>query len=122
MATLTQAAIFAGRVLIAVLFLGGAVQKMMNPDAAGALLTDAGLPFELVWVALVFNAVAGVALIVGIGVAPVAALLAVYCGVTSFFHLIPDDPWQMSIFVKNWAIAGGCLILAAHAWDVKSRK
>ncbi|HSF65174.1 MAG TPA: DoxX family protein, partial [Paracoccaceae bacterium] len=47
-------------------------------------------------------------------VRPVALALAGYCAVTSLFHWIPGDPWQMSIFVKNWAIAGGCLILAAH--------
>ena len=42
----------------------------------------------------------------------VALSLAAYCAVTSVFHFIPGDPWQMSIFVKNWAIAGGCLALA----------
>jgi len=40
--------------------------------------------------------------------------LGAYCAVTSLFHYIPGDPWQMSIFVKNRAIAGGCLVLAAH--------
>ena len=47
--------------------------------------------------------------------------LAAYCALTSVFHLVPDDPWQMSIFVKNWAIAGGCLCLAAaHAPDERA--
>ena len=53
-------------------------------------------------------------LIAGLWTRPVAASLAAYCMVTSLFHFLPDDPWQMSIFVKNWAIAGGCLVLAAH--------
>jgi putative oxidoreductase len=44
---------------------------------------------------------------------PLAFLLAGYCALTSLFHYIPSDGWQMSIFVKNWAIAGGCLALAA---------
>ena len=34
--------------------------------------------------------------------------------VTSVFHYLPDDPWQVTIFVKNWAIAGGLLVLAGH--------
>jgi putative oxidoreductase len=38
---------------------------------------------------------------------------AAYCAATSLFHLQPQDGWQMSIFVKNWAIAGGLLSLAA---------
>ena len=48
-------------------------------------------------------------------VAPWALALAVYAAATSVFHLRPDDPWQMTIFVKNWAIAGGCLALAVAA-------
>lgn len=105
---------FFGRCLIAVLFLAGAVQKAVDPGAAQALLTGWNWPETLVWLALIYNALAGVALILGVAVRPVALSLAVYCGLTAFFHLIPDDPWQMSIFVKNWAIAGGCLVLAAQ--------
>ncbi len=59
------------------------------------------------------TAVAGLAVIVGVWLGPVAASLALHGMVTSGFHLQPDDAWQMSIFVKNWAIAGGCLVLAA---------
>lgn len=102
-----------GRVLLAALFLAGAVQKALDPGAAQALLAMRGLPEALVWPALVFNAVAGVLVVLGLWLTPVASLLAVYCMVTSWFHLLPDDPWQMSIFVKNWAIAGGLIVLAA---------
>lgn len=107
-------ATLAGRVLIAALFLGGAVQKGSDPSAVEGLLAGGGWPVWLVWPALVFNLGAGVTLIAGVWVRPVAATLAGYCMVTSLFHYIPADPWQMSIFVKNWAIAGGCLVLAAH--------
>lgn len=111
---LADLAVLLGRVLIAALFLGGAAQKWTGPNAVEGLLAGMGLPETLVWPALVFNLLAGLALIAGVQVRAVAALLAAYCAVTSFFHLIPADPWQMSIFVKNWAIAGGCLVLAAH--------
>ncbi len=111
---LTDLAVLVGRILIAVLFLAGALQKAIDPTPVMLLLSGLGLPVALVWVALGFNAVAGVMVVAGWAVRPVAVLLAVYCGVTSLFHLIPDDPWQMSIFIKNWAIAGGCLVLAAH--------
>lgn len=100
------------RCLLAMLFLGGAVQKAMDPTGAQLLLGMYHLPVLLVWPALLFNAVAGVMLLLGLRMRPLALLLAAYCGLTSFFHLIPDDPWQMTIFVKNWAIAGGCLALA----------
>ncbi len=107
-------ATLAGRILIAALFLAGALQKGSNPLPVEVLLAARGWPMWLVWPALAFNLVAGVALVLGVKVRPVAVALAAYCAVTSLFHYIPGDPWQMSIFVKNWAIAGGCLILAAH--------
>lgn len=107
-------ATLAGRILIAALFLAGALQKASNPLPVEVLLAARGWPMWLVWPALAFNLLAGVALVLGIKVRPVAVALAAYCAVTSLFHYIPGDPWQMSIFIKNWAIAGGCLILAAH--------
>ncbi|WP_323765553.1 DoxX family protein [Marinovum sp.] len=111
---LDHAAVFAGRLLIAALFVGGALQKWQSPAGATGLLADWQLPLWLIWPALAFNALAGIALVLGVWVRPVALLLAVYCGATSLFHFLPENPWQMTIFVKNWAIAGGCLVLAAH--------
>lgn len=107
-------ATLAGRILIAALFIAGAVQKGSDPSAVEGLLAARGWPLWLVWPALGFNAAAGILLIAGVAVRPTAAVLAGYCIVTSLFHYIPGDPWQMSIFVKNFAIAGGCLVLAAH--------
>ncbi|MEL7165532.1 MAG: DoxX protein [Pseudomonadota bacterium] len=104
-----------GRYLIAVLFLAGAVQKGVSPNDATTLLIGVGLPAWLIWPAMIFNACAAVSLIFGAYLLTIARLLALYCLATSMFHLIPDDPWQISIMIKNWAIAGGCLILAASA-------
>lgn len=103
----------AGRALIAALFAAGAAQKAADPAAVMGLLAGSGLPVWLVWPAAAFNAAGALALVAGWQRAATGLALAAYCGVTSFFHLIPDDPWQMSIFVKNWAIAGGLLVFAA---------
>ena len=111
-----------GRFLIALLFLGGAAQKFMDPVPVQEMLDWTHLPASLVWVAAFFNLVAGLALIANKGVVGTAIALAIYCLVTSFFHgVLLDDPWQVSIMVKNWAIAGGLLILAAHEFDRKRR-
>jgi putative oxidoreductase len=115
----------AARLLVGALFLAGAGQKWLSPTGASGLLADRGLPEWLIWPATAFNLAAGVALALGWRVTPVALLLAAYCGATSAFHYIPADPWQMSIFVKNWAIAGGCLALAVAgpgAWAVRARR
>lgn len=113
--TWDRAALTLARVLIGLLFLAGAIQKAVDPAPAAGLLTGFGLPGWLVWPALAYDALAAVALFANWRVTPVAVSLAVYCAATSFFHLIPSDSWQMSIFVKNWAIAGGCLALAVAA-------
>jgi putative oxidoreductase len=107
-------AVLIGRILIAALFVGGTVQKFTDPGAVEGLLAGMGMAPWLVWPALAFNLIAACSLIGGVAVRPMAVALAAYCGFTSIFHYIPSDPWQMSIFVKNWAIAGGCLVLAAH--------
>ncbi|WP_299818446.1 DoxX family protein [uncultured Jannaschia sp.] len=114
-------ALLIARLLIAALFAGGAVQKALDPGSVEGLLAGRNLPVWLVWVALAYGAASALCLVAGRFVTPVALSLAAYCGVTSLFHFLPDDPWQMTIFVKNWAIAGGCLALAV-AWDVAGRR
>jgi putative oxidoreductase len=94
------------------LFGAGAVQKVVDPAMVMGLLAGFGLPGWLVWPAAAFNALGAVALVSGWRRRAVGVLLAAYCGGTSLFHLIPGDGWQMSIFVKNWAIAGGLLVYA----------
>lgn len=105
----------AGRFLLAALFLAGALQKLFDPGASQNLLSGVGLPVWLVWPALVFNACAAGMLVANVAVRAVGRALALYCIVTSAFHWVPDDPWQISIMIKNWAIAGGCLILSGAA-------
>nr|WP_282563245.1 DoxX family protein [Gymnodinialimonas phycosphaerae] len=103
-----------GRLLLASLMLAGTVQKITDPSGAGALLTLANLPLWLLWPAGIFTTIAGVGLALGIYTRPLAIAAAGYCIVTSTFHILMDDPWQMTIAFKNWTIAGGYLVLAAH--------
>lgn len=111
-----QAELIAGRLLLSALFLAGSVQKIVDPTPAMMLLEGFGLSGFLVWPAAAFNLVAGFLLATGRSLVPVARALAAYCVATSVFHFVPSDGWQMSIFVKNWAIAGGLLTLSvAHS-------
>jgi putative oxidoreductase len=103
----------AGRILIASLFIAGAMQKTLAPAAAQGLLAGLGLPVWLVWPALALNAALAVGLLWPPTVRSAALVAAAYCALTSIFHFLPQDGWQMSILVKNWAIAGGLLVLAA---------
>lgn len=114
-----------GRVLIALLFLGGAVQKFGDPAPVEQMIRSIGLPGALVWPVAVFDLVAAFGLIFGPGVRVWALVLALYCILTSYFHWqLRADPWQVTIVVKNWAIAGGLLILAAEGpgrWVLRRR-
>jgi putative oxidoreductase len=82
-------------------------------EAAQSLLDGLGLPSVLVWPALALNAAIVAGLLWPPAVRATALVAAFYCAATSVFHFLPNDGWQMSIFVKNWAIAGGFLVLAA---------
>ena len=103
-----------GRALLAMLFVAGALQKATDPETVMRLLAGMGWPVWLVWPALVFNAGVAVGLMLPKTMRAAALAAAGYCMVTSIFHFVPGDGWQMSIFVKNWAIAGGLLTLAAR--------
>ena len=102
-----------GRILLAALFAAGAAQKAMAPEVAAGLLSGVGAPGWLVWPALALNLVLAIGLVLPRTVWVAAIVAAGYCAVTSLFHYQPQDGWQMSIFLKNWAIAGGLLVLAA---------
>lgn len=111
---MTDALALVGRLLLAALMVAGTVQKVVDPSGAGALLTLAGLPLWLLWPAGVFTTIAGAGIALGWQTRPLAIAAAGYCVVTSAFHILMDDPWQMTIAFKNWTIAGGYLMLAAH--------
>lgn len=104
-----------GRLLLAALLLAGTAQKLTSPTGAQELLALAALPGWLIWPSVVFTSVAGIAIALGVFTRPLAIAAAGYCIVTSYFHyLLGDDPWQITIAFKNWVIAGGYLMLAAH--------
>jgi putative oxidoreductase len=104
-----------GRILMALLFLGGALQKVGDPAPVMQMTAATGLSVWVIWPVAAFNLVAGLGLILGPGVRVWALALAAYCVFTSWFHWqLRADPWQVTIMVKNWSIAGGLLVLAAQ--------
>lgn len=104
-----------GRVLLALLFVAGAAQKLTDPAPVVAMIRGIGLPAALIWPVALFNLLAAVGLVLGPGVRGWACVLALYCLATSWFHWqLRADPWQVTIMVKNWAIAGGLLIVAGR--------
>jgi|GEM_PF-288357 len=111
---LSDWAALAGRLMLAIFFAAAVAQKLLDPQPTFDLLAGRGLPALLFWPAFALTLVGAICLALGVLTRTAALALALYCMATSVFHLIPADPWQMSIFAKNWALAGGLLVLAAH--------
>ncbi len=105
-----------GRVLLAAIFLISGVGKLLNPAGALGYINSVGLPLpELALViAIVVEIGGGLLLIAGYRTRIVALALAVFTIVAGiFFHSHFADQNQLIHFLKNLAIAGGLLEVAA---------
>ena len=105
---------FAGRLLIALLFVISGMNKLVDPASTQAMLAAVGLPTMLAIPTGLFELIAGLALILGFLTRFFATLLAIFCLLSAFFfHNNFVDPMQLAQLLKNVAIAGGLLCLCA---------
>ena len=106
----------AGRVLIGVLFLMSGLSKLAAPAATQGFIASVGLPAPvLAYAAAVAVEVIGSSLLIaGVGTRFVAAGMTVFTLATALaFHKNFADQNQMIHFMKNIAIMGGLLQVAA---------
>ena len=102
-----------GRLLLGGLFLMAGLNKFGGMEGFTQYLVSGGLPGFLAWPAAIFEVVAGLAIILGFRTKIAALLLAGFCVVTALmYHLLPEDQVQMTMLMKNMALAGGFLVLA----------
>ncbi|KUR70408.1 LysR family transcriptional regulator [Novosphingobium fuchskuhlense] len=105
-----------GRVLIAAIFVLSGIGKIANPAATIGYIASAGLPFApaaLIAAALI-EIGGGLALIAGFRTRLVALVLAGFSVVAGLaFHAHFADQNQLIHFLKNLAMAGGLLQVAA---------
>jgi putative oxidoreductase len=105
-----------GRLLIAGLFLLSGLGKIAAPAMTQSYIASAGLPLPLLGylIAVVVEVGGGLLLAVGYRTTLVAIVMAVFTLATAvFFHNNFADQNQMIHFLKNIAIAGGLLQVAA---------
>jgi putative oxidoreductase len=115
MNNLTTYAPLAARVLIGLLFLVAGLGKLGDVAGFSGYLASGGLPAFLAWPAVIFEIVLGVALIVGYQTRIMAFLGAGFCVLAGLlYHFQPADQMQMTMFLKNLAIAGGLLMFTTH--------
>jgi putative oxidoreductase len=132
MRTNFNAMALSGRVLLALVFLLSGIGKLRGFDGTVGYISSVGLPLPgvLTALALALEIVAGVALILGYRTRWAALALAAFTLVAAFlFHNFWSMPEQAQVmqqimFLKNLAIAGGLLMVAAYgpgAWSVDRR-
>ncbi|QRM54078.1 DoxX family protein [Sinorhizobium sp. BG8] len=124
-----NAVILVGRILLSVMFIMSGFSKLTDPSGTAGMITGAGFPAAtaLAYLAGLFELVAGAFVLVGFQTKITAFLLALFCVFTALvFHSgainVPDFPEAANglltlfnglMMMKNLAIAGGFLVLAA---------
>ena len=117
-----------GRLLIALIFLFSGVGKILAPAATEGYIASAGLPAPLIayLVAVVVEVGGGVLLVVGFQTRLVAIALAVFTIAAALgFHRDLADTNQLIHFLKNIAMTGGLLQVAAFgagAFSIDGRR
>lgn len=129
------------RVALAGIFIAAGVEKFTNIAGTAGYITSVGLPAgtALAWLAAIFEAVAGLAILAGAYTRLTSWALAIFCVFTGvMFHSgavnIPNfsdganamlTSLNQIMMMKNLALAGGFLALSvagAGAWSVDARR
>lgn len=100
------------RILLAAVFVYGGFGKLMGAEGFAGYLGSLGVPGGVAMAYLVgaFELVAGVLVLVGFQTRAAALALAAFCIATAFIGHAGD----LSAILKNFALAGGYVFLAAH--------
>lgn len=106
-----------GRVLLSAIFIWAGIGKIGSPAGTIHYIASVGLPVApaAYVVAIIVELGGGLALLVGWQARAVGLVLAIFCIVTGLvFHTNFADHMMVIQFMKNLAIAGGMLQVAAY--------
>ena len=130
MTTLQNTGALIGRILIAALFIPAGISKIGGFEGTVGYIASVGLPLATLGavIAILVEVLAGAALLVGYRTKQAALVLALFTlAATVLFHnfwAMPADQafMQQLMFMKNIAVVGGLLVIAAlggGAWAVQ---
>ncbi len=104
-----------GRVLLALMFVAAGYGKIGGYAGTQGYMESMGVPGMLLPLVIILELGGGLAIIAGWQTRIVAILLAGFCLLSAFiFHLDFADRMESIMFMKNLAVAGGFLVLAAY--------
>lgn len=105
----------AGRILLAHIFLLAGINKITGYSGTQGYMEAMGVPGMLLPLVILLEIGGALALIAGWQTRLAAYALALFSIVSALiFHSNLGDQMQMILFMKNWAMAGGLLVLAAN--------
>lgn len=126
MDSMRDAALLAGRVLIAAVFVYDATIIARFPDATIGYMEQFGLPGMLLWPTALFQLAAGILVVVGWQTRLAALAFAGFCLATALiFHRNFADTTEAIQFGKDVGLAGGFLFLAAAGagrWSLDAQR
>lgn len=115
MTQLTSSATLAARILISILFIVSGYGKLADVAGFTAYMTSGGVPAIFAWPTIALEFLGGLAILFGAFTRLVALALAGFTLLAALmFHYVPADQMQMIMFMKNLAVSGGLLLLAAY--------
>ena len=114
------------RILISLIFLISAYNKIMDLDGSISWVESFGVPGLLIYPAIALEIILPVLIIIGYQARVAAGLLALFCLSTAFiFHFDFSNQTQLISFLKNIGLAGGFLFIVVNGtkdWSVDREK
>lgn len=113
-----------GRVFLSVIFIVAGYGKIGGYEGTVGYMESMGVPGALLPLVILAELGGGIALLIGLLTRPVAIALAGFCVISGVIFHGGADQMQQIMLMKNFAIAGGLLVLAANgagAWSVDAK-
>ena len=114
-----------GRVLLALMFFISGIPILLAPGGFAGFMGSLGMPAPMLvtWLVIALKVLGSIAIVIGFQTRWAAYALAAFCVATAFIgHFSPEE---MQTFWKNFAVAGGFLVLSASgpgALSVEGRR
>ena len=109
-----------GRTLLALLFILAGAAKIAGPQPFLDHMAAHHVPGILLPLVILLELGAGVALLIGWRLPYAAGLLALFCVATALvFHIDLADKAERTLFIKDLAIAGALMVIAAGAAQIR---
>jgi putative oxidoreductase len=110
-----DAVLLVARILLVAMFLISGFGMLTAPSGFAGYMGAIGMPAPMLvtWLVIALKVLGGIAIVIGFQTRYVAYAFALFCVATALIaHTNFADMNEFNNFFKNFAIAGGCLVLS----------